>query len=505
MTGNNIILPILAHMFTAVVLMFLWRFVMAKRVVSVAGNLLVLILSVLQFKQVWYHGIETMQAGGWPAPFGITMVADVFSCTMILLTAIAGLAVSIFSTVGVSKSRMKFGYFPILHFLLMGLNGAFLTGDLFNLYVWFEVIIIASFVLLTLGGRKPQIQGGIKYVTMNLLASVIFLTAIGILYGLTGSLNMADLAFKVSQLTNRGLVNVTALLFFAGFGIKSAVFPLYFWLPSSYHTPPSAIAAIFGGLLTKVGVYALLRVFTIVFVPDLFIQNTFLAVAIATLVAGAFGAMVKIDIRKIFSYLIVCHIGFMMAGLGLFTQLALTGAIFYLIHDIMVKTNLFLISGLIYKIHGTVKLKALGGMYTTYPMLSLVIAVVLFSVVGTPPLSGFWPKILLLKEGFATGSYGTVAAIIFASFVTMYVVGKLWVEVFWKDQPKSGESGPDDFKTMPWVKRALLIGPVILLALVTVYIGLGAGSVMAVSNHIADQLIDPTPYIRAVLGGTAPR
>ncbi len=500
MTGNNILLPVLAHMIAAIILLFFWRNIQAKRIVSVVSNVVVLIISFLLFRQVYNNGIQTMQAGNWPAPFGITFVADVFSSSMVLLTAIAGLAVSVFSTVGVSKARMRYGYFPILHFLLMGLNGAFLTGDIFNLYVWFEIIIIASFVLLTLGGRKPQIQGGIKYVTMNLLASVIFLTAIGILYGLTGSLNMADLSLKVAQLQNRGLVNVTAFLFLAGFGIKSAVFPLYYWLPSSYHTPPSAIAAIFGGLLTKVGVYALLRVFTLIFVPDAFMQQVFLGIAVGTLITGAFGVMVKTDIRKIFSYLIVCHIGFMIAGLGMYSMIAITGAIFYLVHDIVVKTNLFLISGLIFKIKGTVKVKELGGLYSDYPRLSLLMAVVFFSLVGIPPLSGFWPKILLFKAGLATGSYVIIGAILFASFVTLYVMARIWVEVFWKPQLKSDEVITDVFANLPLSNKLLLVGPVVFLAVITIYIGLGAEQIMAISSQIANELLHPALYIKAVLG-----
>ena len=204
----------------------------------------------------------------------------------------------------------------------MGLNGAFLTGDIFNLYVWFEVIIISSFVLLTLGGRKAQLEGAVKYMAMNILASMIFLTGIGILYGLTGSLNMADLSLKVAAVENRNLVNLTAIFFIIGFGIKSAVFPLYFWLPSSYHTPPSAVAAIFGGLLTKVGIYALFRIFTLIFVPDVFLQTLFIAMAVMTIITGAFGAIIKTNIRRIFSYLIVCHIGFLIGGLGMFSEVA---------------------------------------------------------------------------------------------------------------------------------------------------------------------------------------
>lgn len=500
MTDNTIILPVIMHMLIAVVLIFLWNLPRVQKFVSVAGSILVLLVSILMFYRTWTTGILTTQAGNWQAPFGITFVSDVFSSMLVLLASIAGVAVSIFSIVGIRKERLRYGYFPILHFLLMGLNGAFLTGDIFNLYVWFEIIIIASFVLMTLGGRKPQIGGGIKYVTINLFASIIFLTAIGILYGLTGSLNIADLSLKIADVENRGLVNVTAMLFFASFGIKSAIFPLYFWLPASYHTPPSAIAAIFAGLLTKVGIYAMLRVFTLIFVPDDFTRNIIIIIATATLLTGAFGALIKKDLRQIFSYLIISHIGYMIAGIGMFTEVALTGLMFYLFHDIMVKTNLFLISGVIVKIRGTVKLRELGGLYDEYPKLSLLIAIVFFSLVGVPPLSGFWPKISLLYAAFETGSWILIFAIIISSFFTLYIIARIWAEVFWKPAPALDHLPEDGFSRMRFFDKTTMILPLIILALVSVYMGIAAENIMLISKHIAVEMIDTSPYIQAVLG-----
>ncbi len=500
MMDNTIVAPIVEHLFTAILLLFFWKKVKTQRIISVLGNLMVLNTSSQLFMKVWNNGIHTMQAGNWQAPFGITLVADVFSSTMVFLTSIVGLAIAVFSVVGIGKPRTQYGYFPLFHFLLMGLNGAFLTGDIFNLYVWFEVIIISSFVLITLGGRKPQLEGAIKYVTLNLLASVIFLTAIGILYGLTGTLNMADLSLKVALVQNRGLVNITSFLFFVGFGIKSAVFPLYFWLPSSYHTPPSAIAASFGGLLTKVGVYALLRVYTLIFVPDEFTRNMLITVAVLTLITGAFGALIKDDIRRMFSYLIVCHIGFMIAGLGMYTKASLIGAVFYLFHDIIVKTNMFLVSGIIYKIKGTVHLDKLGGLYDEYPKLSLVMALVLFSLVGVPPLSGFWPKLYLFNAAFDISSYVLVAAIILASFITLFVIARMWGEVFWKDQPETGPGRVMQFDKISIYKQFLLTAPVIFLTFISLYIGFGAANIISLSERIVGEMLDVTPYIQAVLG-----
>ncbi|MFC4873002.1 proton-conducting transporter membrane subunit [Negadavirga shengliensis] len=501
MSNPYIVLPVIFQLFIAVILMFCWTRKNLQKLISVTGSLIALIISVSLFASVRTGGIQTMQAGNWEAPFGISFVADTFSAMMVVLTAISGLAVSVFSVGSVRNARIKFGYFPILHLLLMGLSGAFLTGDIFNLYVWFEIIIISSFVLITIGGEKAQLEGAIKYVTMNLLASVIFLTAIAILYGLTGSLNMADLSLKVSEIENRGLVNVTAILFLVGFGIKSAVFPLYFWLPASYHTPPPAISAIFGGLLTKVGVYALLRVFTLIFIPDAFLSTLITVIAIMTILTGGIGALGQNNIRKIFSYLIICHIGYMVAGLGIYTEVAITGAIFYLVHDIIVKTNLFMASGLIFKIKGTYSMRLLGGFYKQYPKLSLLMAVPLFSLVGIPPLSGFWGKLLLVEGGIETSNYWLISFIILGSFLTLIIIARLWAEVFWKEGPDLPKKKHVKYfnELKPLKKQAMIIS-IALLGLVSLATGFGAEWVIRVAQTVSSELLDSRNYIDAVLG-----
>lgn len=500
MSTNFILAPIFVHMVTAVVLLFFWKNVKIKKIISVVGNSVAFIVCLKLFLMTWNEGTLTLQLGGWKAPFGITFVADMLSAVMVMLTATVSLAVGVFSTAGISKNRIRYGYFFIFHFLIMGLLGAFLTGDIFNLYVWFEVVIISSFVLLTLGGRKRQMEGAVKYMTVNMLASIIFLTAIGILYGITGSLNIADLAEKVAIVENRGLVTVTALMFFIGFGIKSAIFPLYFWLPASYHTPPSAIGAIFGGLLTKMGVYSLFRVFTVIFVPDDFLLQVFVIIAILTMVSGALGVINKRNIRRILSYLIVCHIGYLIAGMGLYTELAFVGVIFYLIHDVIVKSNLFMMSGLIQKMRESQDIYRLGGLYKDYPKLSLVFAVILFSLVGIPPLSGFWPKIMLFQEAFRLGEYVLLGSLIFASFITLFVVARIWSEVFWKDLPKPNDEELDHFIPYSRSGKIALILPVVALACVSLYIGLNAPVIMEISERVAHEMMNPSLYIEAVLG-----
>lgn len=505
MTQHIVIYPLLTQLFLSIVLMFLWNRYRWQKVISGIGSFFNLIVAIWLFSVISTDGTLVLQAGKWEAPFGITFVADMLAATLVLLTAISGLAVSVFSSATVIPARLQFGFLPIFHFLLLGLNGAFLTGDIFNLYVWFEMIIISSFVLITLGGEKPQLEGAIKYFTLNILASVIFLTAIAVLYGLTGTLNMADLAQKVAAIENRGLVQVCAILFLIGFGIKAAVFPLYFWLPASYHTPPPAVSAIFGGLLTKVGVYALIRVFSLIFTGDDLLDTILISLGALTLFSGGLGALIQTNIVKVFSYLIICHIGYMILGLGLFTELALAAVIFYLIHDIIVKTNLFMVSGLIRKIKGTYNMKQLGGLYSKYPLLSLLMAIPLFSVAGIPPLSGFWPKLSLISESFKagefiSGNFWMIAAILFGTFITLFVIARLWSEVFWKESKEIPKiPGFKYFDSLKIEKKTEVLAPIVFLSLVSLYIGFGAEHIQQLSGRIADELVNTEYYINTVL------
>lgn len=505
MITNFILAPILMHLFTAILLLFTLKHIRLQKIISIVGNFVAFLLCIRLFYATDKYNYLIVQVGDWQAPFGIIFVSDTLSSIMTLLTALVSLTVGIYSTAAINTSRIRFGYFMNFHFLVMGLLGVFLTGDVFNLYVWFEIVIISSFVLLTLGGKKMQMEGAIKYVSINMLASTIFLTAIGILYGITGTLNMADLAIKINQVENEGLVSVTALLFLAGFGIKSAIFPMYFWLPSSYHTPPSAIAAIFGGLLTKMGVYALIRTFTLIFQPDDFIKTVFIVLAIMTLVTGGLGTINKKSVRRTISYLIVCHIGYLIIGLGLYTELAFVGVIFYLIQDVVVKSNLLMITGILHKIRNTIDMTRLGGFGKDYPKISFIIAIAMFSLAGIPPLSGFWPKIQLFGESLKAEQYALLGAIIFASFVTLYVIAKMWSEVFWKDSPKRLTEDIDRFAPLRLSKKVALIGPIVVLSCISLFIGLNAEEIYSLAEKTAKELMNPSLYIDAVLNGVFER
>ena len=468
----------------------------AQFAMNLIGSILQTGAAIILFLQVSSTGIKIMQTGNWPAPFGITLVADLLSAIMMILSAVTALAVSVYSFRAIPEAHVASRYYALMQFMLLGINGAFLSGDLFNLYVWFEVLLIASFGLISLNGSRLQFAGAFKYVVINMVASLMFLTALGLIYGISGTLNMADLARKATLADHAVFLHSAALLLLTAFGIKAAIFPLYFWLPASYHTAPIPIAAIFAGLLTKVGVYALIRVFTLIFINDTVFTHTLLLIlAILTMLSGVLGAAVQSDFRRILSFHIISQIGYMVLGLALFSPLALAGAVFYLIHHIIVKSNLFLIAGMVNHLKGRFDVNVLGGIYRRYPWLALLFFIPAFSLAGIPPLSGFWAKFFIIKASLDMQAFISAAAALLVGLLTLFSMTKIWAQVFWKNDPQE-TNAPDDDSSVPltlWL-------PALGLAALTVLIGLGAGAVFDVANRTAEQLLDRNLYIQAVLG-----
>jgi multicomponent Na+:H+ antiporter subunit D len=499
-----LVLPILIPLTSAAACLLAWRSERVQRGIGVTGAAALLVASLVLANTVSRDGAIAGQMGDWPAPFGITLVADMLAALMVAVTGLMGFAVAVYSTAEVGPGRRSFGFYPLLHVLLMGVCGAFLTGDLFNLYVCFEVMLIASFVLLALGGERAQMEGALKYVTLNLISSAIFLAAVGLLYGITGTLNMAHLSEKVAALsvTDPNLVAAVGGLLLVSFGIKAGVFPLYFWLPSSYHTPPVAASAIFAGLLTKVGVYALIRVFTLVFADAGSVYRLLLWIAGLTMVAGVLGAVSQFHVRRILSFHIISQIGYMVMGLGLLgspnetaRRLGLIAAVFYIIHHIVVKTNLFLISGVIRRLRGTEELGQTGGLFVAAPWLAALFLVPAFSLAGIPPLSGFWAKLAMIRAGLEAEMWVLVGAAIVAGLLTLLSMIKIWNEAFWKPLPDE-VSAPD---VPGGAGLAVMLAPVILLAVVTVLIGLFPQTLLDLAGRAGDQLLDASTY-RAVVG-----
>ncbi|WP_194756493.1 Na+/H+ antiporter subunit D [Aliidiomarina indica] len=500
----EVALPVIIPLLTGTLCVMLWRYNVIQRVLSIAGSIALLASSIWLFVSVLREGHVVMYMGNWVAPYGITLVADMLSAIMVVLTGMMAVAIAIFSLSSASPSHERFGYYPLMHLLLAGVAGSFLTGDIFNLYVWFEVMLIASFALLILGGERAQMEGAVKYVTLNLLSSAIFLSAIGLLYGITGTLNMADIAVKLGSAEHTGMIDVIAVMFLVAFGIKAAAFPLFFWLPASYHTGPVAVSALFAGLLTKVGVYALFRVFTLIFNqnPD-FTHELLLWVAVGTMLTGVLGAAAQFEFRRILSFHIVSQIGYMILGLALFTPLAIIGGVFYIMHHIIVKTNLFLISGITHRLMGTYDLKRLGGMYQARPVLSILFLIPALSLAGIPPLSGFFAKFIIIKAGIEVEAWFVTFIALLVGLLTLYSMIKIWGEVFWKKLPKGVDRAAlDEGKTSG--SLAVLYVPVVLLAACTLFIGLNGQPIYEFAEFSAAQLLDPDGYIDAVLGGNRP-
>jgi multicomponent Na+:H+ antiporter subunit D len=495
-------LPLLIPLTAAAASLVAWGRHRVQLAVAVGGSGALLVAAVALLLAVERNGPLVVYVGSWPAPFGIVLVADIFSAIMVLLAAIVGFVIVLYSITGVDRRLEAFGYYPLVLILLLGVCGAFLTGDLFNLYVWFEVMLIASFVLLSLGGDRPRIEGGLKYVALNLVSSILFLSGVGIVYGVAGTLNMADLALRFDRLADPAVLTTVAMLFLVAFGIKAAIFPLFFGRPASYHTPPAAVSALFAGLLTKVGVYALIRVFTLLFDDDPGYTHTIILIlAGLTMVAGVLGAVAEREFRRILSFHIVSQIGYMIMGLGLFTTFALAATVFYITHHILVKSALFLVSGAAARFgDGTYKLERLGGLAGRSLLLAFLFAVPAMSLAGLPPFSGFFAKLALIQAGFEIGQYLIVGVAIAVSFLTLMSMMKIWSEAFWKPAPTGLDTSGDPADRG---HHRGLLAPIAILAVLTIAIGFGAEPVFELSTRAAEQLMDPTVYIEAVLGADA--
>ncbi len=494
-------LPILLPLLAAIVLHLLPQRSRLLRGVAFAGSLGSVAAAVSIFARVEQTGIQVLQVASWPAPFGITLVADVFSAALIVMVSVIGVAVTGSSFAGVDPRREALGYHSLIQIVLMGVAGAFLTGDIFNLYVWFEVLLIGSFVLMSLHRTRAQLHAAFTYVALNLLASAFLLTAIGLLYGQAGTLNLADLARAWPERRTPGLDAALSMLFLTAFGIKAGLFPLFFWLPASYHTPPAAVGALLAGLLTKVGVYSMIRVFTLLFPdPKASVYSVLLVLSAITMVVGLIGALAQRDFRRVLAFNLVGHIGFTTVGLALWTPAALGGSILYVLHHMLVISTLFLVSGLFLRQRRTTDLSALGGLYRSQPAVACVALIPLFSLAGVPPLSGFLAKVAVVAPMLGAGQYLLAAVALCVSLLTVLSVTRLWEEGFWKPAAVLSSS------SVPQPRLgAAIVAPIVFLVSLTIALTAFAGPVSSLAMRAGEQLLDRDMYVRAVLGEGVPR
>lgn len=509
LSANLLAVPVAAPLLTAALILFLarWggrRLIRQQIALTALALCLNLAVALLLFRAAAEQGQRfVLQMGAWTAPFGITVYCDGLSATLLLLTALVSIAVYPFAVATIDYHRERMGFHPLYLFLLMGVNGAFLAGDLFNLYVFFEVLLMASFVLLTVGAQPAQTNSGIRYVVLNLLASTVFLVAAGVAYGTLGTLNMAQIAERL-PLASPAVHTLLAGLLLVAFGSKAAIFPLFFWLPASYHTPPPAVTALFGGLLTKVGVYTLFRSFTLFF-PDLLVdwRQTLLTIAGATMLVGALGALAQPSIRRLLSFHIISHVGFMLMGLAvafsgnrLAIGFGLGAAVLYLCHHMIVKTALIMAGGAVELHMGSDRLASIGGLVSRQPYLAFFFFMAAISLAGIPPFSGFVSKLSLLQITL-DGRHWLVSGVsVVASLLTMINMMRLWRESFWGEYKRPSRVPSRILQSS--LRQRLMLTPVAALVLLSLGLGVFGEPAFRLSMRVALQALDRQAYIEAV-------
>ena len=526
MTTEQLILflipmPVLIPAVTAGLALLFSRRPRVQQVLSMAALILLLILSVWLVYLVQDNGIHTVQVGGWNSPIGITLVADGLSTIMIAVSQLVLFAVHWF---GIGQG-IRDGddddpisvFVPTYMLLNMGVSMAFLAGDLFNMYVGFEVLLLASYVLLTLGASASRIRAGVSYVMVNLLSSMVFLMAIGFVYASVGTVNFAHVSIRMEELPSGTRTAIFAVLLVA-FSVKAAVFPLSSWLPDSYPTAPSMVTAVFAGLLTKVGVYAIIRSRSVMF-PDGALDEVLMWAGLATMIMGILGAMAQNDIKRLLSFTLVSHIGYMIFGIALGNELGLSGAIFYMVHHILVQTALFLVVGLIERQAGSSSLRRLGGLAKASPLLALLYLVPALNLGGIPPFSGFLGKIMLIEAGAQSGTltaWVLVGGAVVTSLLTLYTMVIVWSKAFWRDRSDAPEGDTalarvsplredtrvvsleerEDVGRMPFG----MVAPTVFLVAASVAVTVLAGPLSIVSDRAAANVSDVDGYRAAVLG-----
>ncbi|MDJ1371932.1 Na+/H+ antiporter subunit D [Gulosibacter molinativorax] len=460
-----------------------------------------------------------VQVGGWAAPFGISLVVDRLSALLILVTSIVLIAVMAFSigqgaADGDEETPVSI-FYPTYLVLAAGVYNAFIAGDLFNLYVGFEILLVASFVLITLGGTASRIRAGITYVVVSLVSSLLFLVSIAMVYAAVGTVNMAEISLRMPEVAENVQLAIHLMLLVA-FGIKAALFPLSFWLPDSYPSAPAPVTAVFAGLLTKVGVYAILRTESLMFASN-DISTLLIIVAMFTMVVGILGAVAQAGIRRMLSFTLVSHIGYMIFGIALGTEAGWAATVYYILHHILVQTALFLVTGLIERVAGTSTLTHLGGMLKRAPFVAVLFFIPLLNLGGIPPFSGFIGKLAL----FVAGAEGTnlqlpqylvwtgIGIGALTSLLTLYALIRVWNLGFWRSQSEVEEfqsqltdqleEVPDgEVITETKTNSTLMNVATATMVLITVLMTVFAGPIYEIADAASENLMDPTQYVATV-------
>lgn len=424
------------------------------------------VVSLRLFLRAREHPVLSV-IGGWPQGIGISVSASLPGVLLVLVTALVALAVAIYGLGDIGPRRRRAGYDPLMLAMIAAVNGAFLTDDLFNLYVWFELALLAALGLLTLDRRRAQIDAAIRYAVFAMLAATFILIGVGLIYGITGTLQVSAAAAALAHRPADFATAVAGALLLGGFALKSGLVPFHLWVPASYHAAPTSALAAFAGLLTKMGFFALLLTFAGVFavgsggVGARGLVPLFGGLAAATMLLCAAGALAQTDMRRLLAYHVIAQVGYMMAGLALGTREGIAAAIFYMVHSIIVQANLFLGAGLIRRANGSWDLTHTGSMVRREPLFALLFAIPVLSLAGIPPLSGFWAKLIVIRESLAAGSAWLGLVALIAGLLTILSMASFWSDACWKSSRRPA-------RRIPWPGQVAMA----LLSAATVAIGI---------------------------------
>lgn len=489
---NLPLLPIILPFFFGIILLFFKENIKTQRFITALGLIVSFVAALILLFKVHKNGVQSLTLGSWPAPFGISMVSDMLSVLLVITSIAITFFVVIYSFQAIGEERERFFYYPSILFMLTGVNGAFTTGDIFNMFVFFEVLLIASYVLIVLGGEKKQLRESIKYVLVNVISSALFVVTIALLYSVIGTVNMADISVKITEIGQPGIITVIAVLFLLVFGIKGAIFPLYFWLPGSYAAPPMPVLALFGALLTKVGLYAITRTYTLFFIHDTsFTHELLLVLSLLTIVAGCIGALAYFDVKHIMIYNIVIAIGVILFGVAQMNEAGMTGAMFYVIHDMIIKGALFILIGIMITLTGTSNLRKMGGLMKTHAPLGWMYLIAAFGLAGIPPLSGFAGKLLIVQGAFEAGNVFGAIVILASSLVVLLSVMRIFIYAFWGEQVKLPKTNASSVRQM--------MIPAVTLVMISIAYGVGTEWLVPYMTDASEVLLNPSIYIDAVL------
>ncbi len=430
-----------------------------------------------------HEGVLSTSIGDWLAPYGIVLVADPFAALLLATSSLV-----FFCCLWDFKTEDAFTT-PLLFLLQAGINLSFVTGDLFNLFVAFELMLMASYALIALHGSKNRLDNLFSYLLVNVLASFLYLISIALFYGYTGTLNFAALSLQFQE-NSSGVALLPLFVILLVMSIKSGIFPFYFWLPDTYPLLPARLAALFGGIVSKVGMYAIFRLWlTIVPHPPLWLSNIFLILAACTMFFGVLGAVSQNSIKAILCYHVLSQVGYILFALTLSTSLAITAGVFFIIHNMVVKSSLLLIGGIAREYSGSDNLKKIGGLWHSRPLLGTLFLLQALALAGLPPFSGFWAKYILFAEGITLKAYTAVTIGLITSFLTLYSMIKIWGGAF---QGKETHPSSD-------VKFSAYCGP-ILLSFTALSMGIMAQYSITLSQTASKTLLDRDAYITAGLG-----